>query len=431
MDMSLKKSDRKLDGILNNRNFMFLFSGKLISLLGDQIYIFALSWYILSITHSSLKMSALIIAGILPYVIVGPFAGIIADKAERKGIIVALDLVRGVLVVLMAILLIKNMLTMPLLYLGTVILGLCGSVFSPAASAIIPNIVEKEKLTQATSIDSLISGVCNIAGMLTGGILFNLIGITSIFIINAASYILSAILECNIRIPKSLAAAEGSINKQENQMRSVLSELGAGYSYLKRNKGLFILFIFFGAINFIIYPIGMIFIPYIFNVILKSTAIQLSIAQGTIWIGFIAGSFIVPNLSFKGKLRNILIRSISTAGIVILLLSIPLFPILIGHIPVWAVVVFYSILSVVLGLSITFINIPVNVTFQKAIPDDIRGRVMALLSSVTSATVPIGYVFGGVLAQAVPMYVLFIVMSFIMMMIVFQIKVSKPLRALN
>ena len=186
--------------VFTNRNFLLLFSGKLISQLWDYIYAFALSWYILDLTKSSLQMAAFLVISTLVVAVSAPLGGIVADRYNRKGIMVWMDVLRGIVVIAAAFLLSQHMLQIWMLYLSAIILGFCGAMFSPAAGAIIPNIVEENQLTQALSANQFTASFCTMTGMVISGLLYNLIGISIIFVLNAASYFISGVLEACVRI---------------------------------------------------------------------------------------------------------------------------------------------------------------------------------------------------------------------------------------
>lgn len=97
-------------------------------------------------------------------------------------------MLRIFIVSFLAVLLYCNKLYIWVIYIAAAVLGICGAIFNPASDAIVPNIVEKDQLVQASSLEQFYSSVCNVIGMLLGGILFGLIGINIIFIFNAVSY---------------------------------------------------------------------------------------------------------------------------------------------------------------------------------------------------------------------------------------------------
>jgi MFS family permease len=124
--------------LVRNRNFVLLYSGKVVSLLGDQIYLIALAWYILNVTHSPVAAGLLFMMGALPPVLIGPFTGVFADWFERRTILVAMDAARGVLVAVLAGLLWLQAMPLWLLFIGAFLLGTFGSVCCPSRSVTRP-----------------------------------------------------------------------------------------------------------------------------------------------------------------------------------------------------------------------------------------------------------------------------------------------------
>ena len=187
--------------LLLNRNFVLLFSGKLVSLLGDQVYLIALSWYVLSATHSPVAAGILLMSGALPFVLIGPFTGVLADRFDRRAILVTMDAARGILLAAVAAALWLHVIPIWLLFICSFLLGTLGAVFNPASSAILPNIVTADQLAPASAVDQFLWSGCTLVGMMAGGILFNLFGIVAVFLINAGSYFVSGSLELCMRLP--------------------------------------------------------------------------------------------------------------------------------------------------------------------------------------------------------------------------------------
>lgn len=403
METSLnKKKNVQVQSVFKNKNYLLLFIGQFISKLGDQIYDFGLAWYVLSITHSSVKMGILLMIGLLPPVIMGPFTGIIADKFSRRKIMIIMDLARFFIVSFLAVLLYCNKLYIWVLYIAAAVLGICGSIFNPASDAIVPNIVEKDQLVQASSLEQFYSSICNVIGMLLGGILFGLIGINMIFIFNAVSYFISGVCEFGIRIPRSRLVSQ----MKDLSFRKVISELGGGFKFLAQNKGLRIVFLYFSFLSFLIFPVGMIYIPYMFNVILKSTSFQCSLVQASFFIGIVIGAMIIPKIMTNKGFVDVLFRGVKTIFLIELLVAIPMLPIVTKQLSLLAMVVYYFAISAVMGLAMCSMNIPFYVMFQSRVPDEVRGRVMGLVGSLIMAVTPISYLLGGYLAQYIPLYII-------------------------
>ena len=166
---------------------------------------------------------------------------------------------------------------------------------------------------------------------------------------------------------------------------------------------------YFAFLNFVLYPVGCIYLPYILNVILKAEPFQAALVQASFFIGVFIGSFIVPLFSQKGNFRSTLINASIIVFLVNMSLAIPVSPIIKHYFNVWAIVVFYIAVTLVMGISMTFVNIHIGVIFQRKVKDEVRGRV----SSLISAMMPIGFFTGGYLAQSVRMYILIVISSLV------------------
>jgi DHA3 family macrolide efflux protein-like MFS transporter len=396
----------KQANVFFNRNFMLLFYGKIISQLGDQIYAFALSWYILDLTKSSLQMSLFLVAEMLMFVVVSPFGGIIADRLNRKGIMIWMDAIRGVTVLLAAFLLYHHLLAIWMLYICGMILGFCGAVFSPAASAIIPNIVEEDQLTQATSMDQFTGSFCIVTGMVISGVLYHGIGVIAIFVLNAVSYLVSGVMEAWVAIPWKKPGSATEKSSLQRELGKVVRELDEGYRYVKENKLVFNLMLMYSLLFFISVPAGSVYLPYFFNVILKATPLQLALSQGCSWIGLILGSILVPLISKRYQLRKNIFWGLLVYSLFIFLLSVLVFPQQ-ERLDHWTITMIFMALGTVMGIAITFFNIPAMTVFQKYTADEYRGRFWGLQTAVTSFALPVGYLMGGFLAQKVWMGYLF------------------------
>ncbi len=407
----------KSASVLLNRNFMLLFYGKVVSLLMDQIYAFALSWYILDITKSGLLMAAFLVIDTATVALISPFGGVIADIFNRKNIMVWMDIIRGIIVIAAASILFNHLLQIWMLYISAIFLGFCGSIFTPASSSIIPDVVEEKQLTRATSYNNFSWSFCALTGMLIGGFLYNRAGIFVIFVLNAASYFISGFMEFILNVPLK----ERLINKQRSalfkELKIAASELAEGLRYVRGNKLIYKLIIMYSIYNLIIFPIGYIYFPYIFNVVLKATSFQLSIATGSIFLGMITASLIVPVIMNRYKLKTSIFWGLLVFCIAQVIFIITVFTPLRLFFDIWGITYIVASLSVVIGIAVTFFNIPINVIFQKHTAEEFRGRFWGFYYSLTSLIVPIGYFMGGFLSQNLPLVYVFAGSAVIMLIL--------------
>lgn len=416
--------ETKTKSIFKNKNFMLLFTGKLVSQLGDVIYNMAIGWYILTITSSAVQMSIYMALGTVVYIIMGPIGGVIADRLDRKQIIIWMDIVRGIAVAATGLLMYFGIQSIYLFYAASIILSICGALFVPASNAMIPIIVDDSQLTKANSLGGSVGSVSNIAGTITGGILYAVLGINVIFILNAASYIICGILEIFIIMP---AAVKTSGEEKETGRKHMLHELAESYSFMRNQKGLFILMWFSTIINFIMVPLIAVFVPYIFNQILKVSTEQYSYVGAASAIGFLIGAGIISILPQKDKI-NRYIRS-SLIGFSALVFGIYFIMLARSNnlISNTSVVILFVLVYLLIGTASSILNIPVGVVIQRLVPNEILGKVSALLNTLIMAAMPLGMLLGGAAADAISMNILLLGTCIIFSVITIYICIQKDI----
>lgn len=215
-----------LDLLRQNRNFRNLWLGSVISQFGDWFNILASAELITHLTDSGVALSYLFLARFLPLFLLSPFAGILADRFDRKRIMVLADLLRGVTV--LAFLLIRSADQIWLFYLLTVLQFSLSALFTPARSAMLPSIVRREEIVTANALDSLTWSTMLAFGALTGGIVAAVFGVDAAFVADALSFVLSAYFIVRIVAPHQspVAVATGAPRRFEalDGFRYLLSE---------------------------------------------------------------------------------------------------------------------------------------------------------------------------------------------------------------
>ena len=186
-------------GLLANRDFRLYFAARIVSQLGDQLYVFAISWFVLDLTRSSFHMAALLALHSLAVMAVAPFSGLIADRVSRKKVMVGTDLLQAAVLLALLFLQRGGWLSIGALYGGTVLLGLCSAVFLPAATAIVPGLVGSRRIPEAVAAGQASANLCTILGMLLGGALYRFIGIGGVLLLNAASNLIAAAMVSRLR----------------------------------------------------------------------------------------------------------------------------------------------------------------------------------------------------------------------------------------
>ncbi|SCY60907.1 Predicted arabinose efflux permease, MFS family [Alkaliphilus peptidifermentans DSM 18978] len=409
--------------LFKNRNFMLLFIGKLVSQLGDAIYTLAITWFILNLTGTGVLMSLYLAIGMVTLIIMGPIGGVLADRWDRRRVIYGMDLIRGIAVAIAGVffyLQVATTILLVALFSVTIIINVCSALFNPASMAVTPLIVREEQLTKANSLNSIVNSGANFVGLILGGILYAVIGVEGIFILKAASYILSGVSEMFITLPqgdKIKTDTEANENNQTKGWTELIEQMKEGYLYIKKERWIYVLIWAGFFINVALAPMLTIFVPYIFNQIIKTEPIQLSYVQSALGVGMILGAIFIGALPQREKVGKFL-------KVVVTLVLIPLIGLaILFHLTQSAYYTNQVLINgfiigfLIIGVLMAMINIPINVLFQRKVPNELMGRVDAVLGTLMMAGMPIGMVVGGLLADFISMQALLIGTAGIFMMI--------------
>ena len=200
-DESVKKE--KLVGyfelLLSNSNFRWLWAGQVVSLLGDWFNIIASAILIHNLTESGLALGLLFTIRMLAPFFVAPLAGICADRFNRKHILIITDIVRGLL--LLGFLFVKDENDILLLYILVALLFGVSGFFSPARSAILPDVTSRRELGTANALSATTWSVMLAFGAAIGGFTAGLFGVHTAFIIDGLTFFVSAVLLLQIKLP--------------------------------------------------------------------------------------------------------------------------------------------------------------------------------------------------------------------------------------
>ena len=176
----------------HNRDFRYLWLGSVISQLGDWFNVIAAAELITRLTDSGLALSGLFVARFLPLFLFSPIAGILADRFNRKNILILSDVLRGVTV--LGFLLVRDAADLPLFYLLTITQFALSAFFTPARGALLANVVRSDELVAANALDSLTWSTMLALGAFLGGVVAALFGAETAFVVDGLSFGLSALV---------------------------------------------------------------------------------------------------------------------------------------------------------------------------------------------------------------------------------------------
>lgn len=390
MNKTSKLSNKSKDKLWN-KNFFLLWQGQMVSVLGDVIYMIALDFWVLEMTGSTAIMGLLSAMTMAPRIILGPFAGVFVDKWDRKNIIVISDLIRGVFVTFVGIAALSGFIQVWMVFVIGITNGICSAFFNPAIMSSRPDIVPESKLVKANSVTSLAQSGMDMIGSAVGGILYVTIGAPYMFLFNGISYLFSAFTELFIKIPRV---------DRKNEEVTFKEDFKVGFKFLSNFKVLKKMFICACLMNFFANSAMVLFVPYFKEMEFLGVS-KYGFAMTMMAIGMMTGSILLSMVQIKRK-DKFKIFAIST------IISDTLFVCII-------LVNNYFAMLVVIFLAF-FFNICLNTIFNSAmmavIPSEIRGKVMAITSTVSMGLVPIGKLLGGVLGEFIPIRLVMLVLFF-------------------
>jgi MFS family permease len=185
--------------IRSNSNYRLLWMGSVVSQLGDWFNLIASASLVANLSGTGTAISYLFLARFLPLFLFSPLAGVLADRYERRHIMIVSDLLRGATV--LAFLLIREPGQVWLLYVLTFLQFALSAIFTPARSAVLANVVRRDELVPANALDSLTWSTMLAFGALLGGIVAATLGIAQAFVLDALTFLLSALLISRIAGP--------------------------------------------------------------------------------------------------------------------------------------------------------------------------------------------------------------------------------------
>lgn len=388
-----------------NRDYGLLFWGRLVSQVGDGVHYLALTWLVLDLTGSGTALGTMLFASSIPMVVLAPFTGVLADLWDRKTIVVSMDVLRGLILVGLALIHREGQLNMGILYAATILTSLCGVLFGPAISATIPGLVKKEELVKANSLNHFSRAATMILGPVLGAFLLGTTGYFGAFFINGIAFLLSALSETFIRFPE-VVRDEVPLASPGSQFIRTFQE---GFTYIWRSVGLRTLIFYATALNFLGAPLLNVVLPYFGKEVLLLEAKQYGTVQAALPVGFLVGTLLVGHLTKKFPKESLLTSGITMQGLVVGLLGFFAVPSVFGRAGIVETMAALSGSLLLIGVMNTLVNVPFQVMLQETVPDGYRGRVYGLLDSIGQMLVPLSLAFSGVLVDTFSTASIFIV----------------------
>ncbi len=398
---------------MRNKNLLLLWTGKLVSGLGDRMYAIAIAWWILELTNSPAIMGLYLLAATLPMVLLGLVAGVVIDKSNLKHVLIIADVVRGIGITLLGILYLNDSLTLVSVFSVTVVVSLASAFFNPAVTSIIPRIVPQSEYGKANSLVQLVDGVAKVAGPFIGVAIVAAIGYSGAFLINGISFLISAFFEGFIRYVSKRGMWSQDSEVQMSRIYSLISDMKGGLQYVLSNSRLKILLLYILAAHFFVGALS-VMIPVMAKFVSNDNLNMLGILETVLGAGFVVGALFLSRLNEKKFNIDSLPKVFSVVGISIIGIGIIAFfdqlPVILFAVPVF-----------VIGYCIVYASINWKTFIQINTPFEKLGRVAAISSLVGDITLPLAFALFGFLLDRLDFVILTIFSGILLIAFVYLI----------
>ncbi len=376
------------------RDYLKLWLATAVSNIGDGVRITALPLLAATITRDPLAIAGLMFAGKLPWLLLSLHAGAIADRVDRRKLIVGINILRALAMGALGIFLVTGMESIALLYSVALLQGV-GEVFSDnAAFALMPSIVPKDRLEDANGrLEAAVVVTNEFAGPALGGLLFA-VAAAAPFLVDGGSFLLAGVLIASI-------SYRPPIRLEEPEKTRLRDDIAEGVRWLRNHKVLRDLSLIAAVTNLMLFATFSIQVLFALEVLgLTSAGFGLLLSAEA--FGALFGSLLA------GKLK----RSMGTRGAIVLALAVASGAnIAIATSSSWILV---GAMAIATSFAGGLWNVMTNSLRQSLVPDRLLGRVQSAHRLLSWGAIPLGSVLGGVLAAAFTLHVPFMVAGLVL-----------------
>ena len=364
------------------KTFYTYFYSQAFTLLGGAMAQFAIIWWLTQETGSASVLAMAAFAGLLPQAVVGPIAGILVDRYNRKTIIIAADILRATAGGVLCVAFIMNEAPVGLIFVMLGIRSVGAAFHTSAKQAIIPLLVPEEELLRVSGFKQILNSATSIAGPVLGIAAFNLLGIEWVLVLDILGSVIASVALLLLTVPQ---VRNNTVSSGDPNM---MKEFREGVEEIKRHSGLLTLIIFSTLFNLVMTPIFTLF-PLVTQNHFLGGSWHASFVQGSLGVGMLLGGALLGTVLAKARKKPLLYSTVflySTALVIIGLLNRNGFYIFVA-------------LSGVIGMMGSLLNGTFIAHVQRIVAPEVMGRVMSLLFTLAIMATPIGLLMVGPLTN--------------------------------
>lgn len=384
---------------LFTKNFVLLILGQLTSLFGNFILKLSLSMYILETTGSAAIFAGILSAATIPTILLSPFGGILADRADRRKIMVTLDALSGCSVLCAALLLDRGN-SLAIIGALLVFLSVLGAFETPTVQACIPTMLSGDNITRGNAVVNQIASLSYLIAPLAGSILYSLLGLQPVMYAAVGCFFVTALFECLIQL--NCQPLQGTVN----MLSAIKEDFLSSMHYLAKEQPVIAKMLCMTALSrFFVMGITLVGLPYLVRTVLGLNAKYYGAAESALAVATILGSLAAGLLAGKMQMHHL--------PAVLASLGIFMLPAGAAFLLPWSPFIIY-IINVLcfcgMQIAISIFSICAVSFIQQKTPNHLIGKIMAYASAITLCVQPIGQILYGFLFDRLSSAVYFVLL---------------------
>ncbi|WP_312125180.1 MFS transporter [Lysinibacillus boronitolerans] len=373
-----------------SKDFIIMVAGQIISILGSALLRFALSLFVLDITGRADLFAVLFAISSLP-VLLTPFGGAIADRFNRRNLMVLFDFISSGIVLIFFIVLLTDNHSVLWIGLVMVLLSFISAMYTPAVMASIPLLVSEQKLEQANGIVNGVQALAGVTAPVLGGILYGMLGLKLLVIVSGLLFFFTAIVEMFMTIPFVNRSYDGHF------VPTLMKDMKEGFTYVVKQTFILKCTLLAALLNLLLTPLFIVGVPIILRVTMKSSDTLYGIGRGIIDFATILGALTMGYFAKKLRIHTLYIWVLMSAFFVIpMAMSVLPRALQIGYYPSYSLFIGCAL---IIAMMMTIISIYVMTLVQKETPNEQLGKVMAIMMAVSQCMAPLGQMGYGLLFE--------------------------------
>ncbi len=364
------------------RNIILFLGTQTVSLFGSMLVQYAIMWQITLTTQSGTMMTAAIVCGFLPTFFLSPFAGVWADRYNRKSMIILADALIAVATLILALLFLFGYGALWLLFVMSAVRALGSGIHTPAVGALIPDIVPADKLTKVNAAQGTIQACVMLASPMVAGALLTVASIEAIFFIDVVTAAIAIVALLGfLRVPVHAKA-------MQRQTTSYFADFREGVTYIRSHGYVKTFLVYSACFMFLVAPAAFLTPLQVTRSfgddVWRLTAIEISFS-----VGMMAGGGIMAAWGgFRNRVYTMTLASLAMGACTSALGVTPIF---------WV----YLVIMGAVGVSMPMFNTPATVLLQEKVEADFLGRVFGVMGMISSSMMPLGMLVFGPMADLV------------------------------